>query len=179
MGVELTPEAREVLRKLEKLASVETPPHSLPDLRRAMRGWSKDRFDLAVIDLWLAKLATLSEHPNADSLPEYERSRLVRHWRRGNEVFFDRIALRGDDAERLLEALIGMESTNPPPNSIRAARKLVPGWSWQRFDAAALDLLKRGEVYMAPHDSPWSEDPASLVAGRYVSITVRHKPRVR
>lgn len=85
-------------------------------------------------------------------------------------------------AEVLLAELERLEKEHAPPNSVaRLRRRMAPlGWTKEEFDAAALELLRQGRVYMAPHDHPMrlpEEERIGLVGdGRgnfYVSISSR------
>lgn len=89
---------------------------------------------------------------------------------------------RAPDAEALLAELKRLEEENAPPNSVTRLRRRVAGFGWtkEEFDLAALELLRQGRVYMAPHDHPWrlpDEERNALVSdGRgnfYVSISSR------
>ncbi|MEJ5368560.1 MAG: hypothetical protein WHT08_09590 [Bryobacteraceae bacterium] len=86
-------------------------------------------------------------------------------------------------AELLLEELQQLERESPPPNPVSLLRRraALQGMSKQQFDHAALELMRQGLVYMAPHDHPMrlsEEERHALVtdgAGRYyVSITACH-----
>ncbi len=86
-------------------------------------------------------------------------------------------------AELLLAELRRLERESPPPNPVALLRMraALAEMTKEEFDRAALELLRQGRVYMAPHDHAMrltGEERRSLVtdgAGHYyVSITARH-----
>lgn len=86
-------------------------------------------------------------------------------------------------ADVVLEELRRLERESPPPNPVALLRKraALAGMTKEEFDRAALELLRQGTVYMAPHDHAMrltEEERRSLVADGaglyYVSITARH-----
>jgi len=115
-------------------------------------------------------------------------ARLVEEWRRlgirQEEIrrflaFEPPAAARTDE---LLAELRRLERESPPPNPVARLRRraALQQLSKEEFDRAALDLLRQGRVYMAPHDHPArlaAADREELVtdgAGTfYVSISAR------
>jgi len=84
--------------------------------------------------------------------------------------------------ELLLEELKRLERESPPPNPVTflRARPALRGLTKQEFDRAAMELFRRGRIYMAPHDHPWrlpeAEREALVHDGErnfYVSVTAR------
>lgn len=113
--------------------------------------------------------------------------RLKEEWRRlgirDEDVARFLAGSREAGAELLLEELRRLERESPPPNPVAQLRRraALQGMSKQQFDRAAMELLRQGLVYMAPHDHPMrlsEEERDALVsdgAGRYyVSITACH-----
>ncbi len=110
--------------------------------------------------------------------------RLKDDWRRlgASEEQIRRFLSGGAEAaaELLWEELKKMESESPPPNPVARLRQrsALRNMTKEEFDRAALELLRQGRIYMAPHDHALrlpEEERRQLVAdGRgafYVSIT--------
>lgn len=85
-------------------------------------------------------------------------------------------------AEEVFAELLRLERESPPPNPVSRLRRreALQHLSKEQFDAAALELLRKQFVYMAPHDHAMrltAEERAELVADGagtyYVSISAR------
>jgi hypothetical protein len=113
--------------------------------------------------------------------------RLKEEWRRlgASEEQIERFLTGGKaEAARLLwEELERLEQESRPPNPVALLRRrpALRALSKEEFDRAALELLRQGRVYMAPHDHalrlPEQERLGLVADGRgnfYVSITARH-----
>lgn len=114
--------------------------------------------------------------------------RLLEEWRRlgmrEEEIrrFLTSAGRGAASSGALLEELLRLERECPPPNSVARLRRraALQHYSKEDFDAAALELLRQGRVYMAPHDHPMRlpeqerNDLVSDGAGSfYVSISAR------
>jgi hypothetical protein len=113
--------------------------------------------------------------------------RLKEEWRRlgASDEQIGRFLTGGKtEATRLLwEELERLEQESRPPNPVALLRRrpALRGLSKEEFDRAALELLRQGRIYMAPHDHalrlPEQERLGLVADGRgnfYVSITARH-----
>lgn len=113
--------------------------------------------------------------------------RLMDEWRRlgASEEQIRRFLSGGAAAaaELLFGELRKLESESPPPNPVSKlrGRSALRGMTKEDFDRAALELLRQGRIYMAPHDHALrlpEEERRQLVAdGKgtfYVSVTALH-----